>query len=1019
MNLPKLAITYYQFTLILIGLGILVGSYSLLTMPRSEDPKPNFPVFTVVVVYPGTGPEDMEELVVDPIEEAIEELEDIEKVETKIQDGLVIITIDSKFGIDVDDKLNEITREINAVRSDLPDGILSLDIDKFDPNSNVSIMQLAVYSGEASYARLLDIAEDLEYRLEQINGLSGVEIEAEQEEEIRVSLDMQKMANQNISVPQVVGILTSQNTNIPGGNLKSANRSFTIKTSGGFKNLDEIGSTVITSNSGQMVYLRDIADVAFAYEDMRWKGTYLGQQAVFVTLTQEASENVVELTDRVSSAVQEFSETLPPEVQLVTVFQQAEAVQARLSEFLVNLMQGIGLVGLIIFLFLGIRPAVIIMFVIPLSIMLAIAGLDSSGYALQQISIAALVIALGLLVDNGIVVVENIVRFRTLGFSLPQAAYKGTSEVGPAVISSTITTLLAFAPLALLSSGAGEFLRSLPVTVILVLVASLLLALTFTPIFSSRVLGKRTAHSGIIMPFIQRISRKAYIPSLKLALRRPLLFVVGALLFFFGAFALFPYVGISFFPTADKPLLLIEVEAPNGANIDETERAVLYIEEVLQQTPGIKDYASNVGHGNPTVYYNRVGKEYERTHGQVIVNFEEWNPADFYSTLNDLRQAFASYTDATISFTELKNGPPFEAPIEIKVIGDDLAVLRAIAFDVERVLAQSEGTLNVENPLAIAKTDLKVAVDRERASMYGVNILDTDIAVRAGLAGYSVGEVSLDNAEEYPLIVRLPVEEDTRISDLDKIYFATPQNQPVPLRQIAGLEFESTVNEIQHFDFQRSIAVTADVINPDATTTITEQIMAELEKLDVPEGYSLYIAGEYEAQQETFGDLGALLILAMVGIFAVLVLQFRSFKQPLIVFAAVPLAVTGSFIALFIIGWSFSFFAFVGFISLIGIVVNNSIILVDYTNQLMAEGLNKYEAVVKGAETRFIPIILTTTTTILGLLPLTLQATSLWSPLGWTIIGGMISSTFLTLIIVPILYQWFTNSKPAAEVILD
>ncbi len=1009
MKLPEFALKNYHFTLILVALATLVGWFSYQSMPRSEDPKPDFPFYNIVVVYPGAGPIDMEELVVEPIEDAIEEIEDIETVNTSIKDGLVIVNIEATFGVDTEDKLNEITREINAIRTDLPDEIFSLDIIQFDPNIRVNIMQIALYSDSAPYNQLRRIAEDLEYELNKISGISGVDVEAEPQEEIRVSLDFQQMARQNISLQQVIGILQSQNANIPGGNVKSDGKSFTIKTSGGFKSIEAIKKTVISSTNTDLVHLEDIADVRFDYEDLRWMASYMGDKAVYVTLTQKPDENVVTLSEEINGTLSEFQSTLPAGVQLVKVFEQAEAVSIRLSDFFTNLLQGIGLVGLIIFLFFGFRPAAIIMTVIPLSIIIAIAGIDFSGYALQQISIAALVIALGLLVDNGIVVVENILRFRRMGFSLPEAALNGTTEVGSAVISSTVTTVLAFAPLALLNSGAGEFLRSLPVTVILVLIVSLLLALTFTPIISGKLLGKKTEHRGFINPLLKSVAEKSYLPALKLALRRPILFIIGALAFFFTAFALFPYVGVSFFPTADKPMLLIEVDAPNGSNLDVTEEGVLFVESVILQTEGIRDYATNIGHGNPMVYYNRPNTNYELTHGQVLVNFEEWNPQQFYSTLAEFRRQFSAYPDAKITFSELKNGPPFEAPVEIKIIGDDLEILKDIAFEVESIIAETEGTLNVENPLAIAKTNLKVNVDQDRAGLFGVDIFDADVALRASLAGFTVGDITLDNNEEYPMVVRLPIENDAQITDFNKVYFTNRQQQQVPFRQVANLEFESTVNEIQHFDFQRSIAVTADVKNPDETTAITESIITELNTLELPQGYSLYIGGEYEAQQETFGDLGILLILSMLGIFAVLVLQFRSFKQPLIVFAAIPLAVTGSFFALFITGWSFSFFAFVGFISLVGIVVNNSIILVDYSNQLMAQGKSKLEAIQEGAATRFIPIILTTTTTILGLLPLTLSATSLWSPLGWTIIGGMISSTFLTLIIVPILYNWFTS----------
>ena len=1009
MKLPAFALKNHQFTLILVALATLIGWFSFQSMPRSEDPKPDFPFYNIVVVYPGADPIDMEELVVEPIEDALEEIEDIETVNTSIKDGLVVVNVEATFGINTEDKLNEITREINAIKADLPDEIFSLDIVQFDPNIRVNIMQIALYSDATPYNHLRTIAEDLKYELNKISGISGVDVEAEPQEEVRVSLDFQQIAQRNISLQQVIGILQSQNANIPGGNVSSDGKSFTIKTSGGYKTLDQIRNTIISSTNTDLVYLKDVANVRFDYEDLRWKAAYMGKKAIYVTVTQKPDENVVTLSKEINDTLSEFKSTLPVGIELVKVFEQAEAVSIRLSDFFTNLLQGIGLVGLIIFLFFGFRPAAIIMTVIPLSIVIAIAGIDFSGYALQQISIAALVIALGLLVDNGIVVVENILRYRRRGLSLQESALKGTTEVGGAIVSSTITTILAFAPLALLNSGAGEFLRSLPVTVILVLIASLILALSFTPITARKLLGKKTNHKGFINPLLMTIAEKSYVPTLQLAFKRPLLFVVGALIFFFTAFALFPFVGVSFFPTADKPMLLIEVDAPSGANLEVTEAGVAFVEAVLLQTEGIKDYATNIGHGNPMVYYNRPNTNYERTHGQILVNFEQWNPEEFYSTLASFRRQFSSYTNAQITFSELKNGPPFEAPVEIKIIGDDLDILREIAFDVEAIIASTEGTNNVQNPLAIAKTNLKVNINHDRAGLFGVNILDADIALRTSLAGFTVGDVTLNNNEEYPLVVRLPIADEAQITDFHRVYFTGRLQQQIPFRQIANLEFESTVNEIQHFDFQRSIAITADVNNPDETTAITENIIKELNTLELPQGYSLFIGGEYEAQQQTFGDLGILLILSMLGIFAVLVLQFRSFKQPLIIFAAIPLAVTGSFFALFITGWSFSFFAFVGFISLVGIVVNNSIILVDYSNQLMAQGKSKIEAIQEGATTRFTPIVLTTTTTILGLLPLTLSATSLWSPLGWTIIGGMISSTFLTLIIVPILYNWFTS----------
>jgi len=1011
MNIPKLAIHNYRFVFVLIVIGILIGSYALLNMPRSEDPKPDFPVYTIIAVYPGTGPEDMEELIVNPLEDALEEVDEIDQVNTRIEDGLAIIQVDGEFGIDTDEKYDEIVREINAASTELPDDLHSLDILQYSPNKRVSIQQFALVSPKLPYNELNDLAEVLEMKLERISGVSAAEVHAAPQEEIRISLDYQRMAQQHISLKQLIGVLQGNNYLLPGGDVNAGNRSFTIKSSGTYRSLEELKQTVVGSNQAHLVYLKDIAEVDFAYEDLRWKASYMGDKCIYITLTQKDDVNLIHLAEEIQLTADEFSSSLPESVQLYSVFEQAPAVQARIQDFFSNLLQGVFLVGAIILLFLGFRSSIIIVLVIPLSILLAIGSLQQTGFALQQISIAALVIALGLLVDNGIVVLENIVRYIKRGYTVKEAAMLGTQEVSSAIISSTITTLLAFGPLTLLNSGAGEFLRSLPITVILVLCFSLILALSFSPIAAGLFLKPSVHKKRWIDAVLEKVIHRLYRPTLNFALRRSWLTLTIALIIFFGSLMLFPQIGVSFFPTADKALLLIEVETPEGSNVEETDRAVQFVASVLDTTALVKDYVTNAGHGNPTIYYNRVGEEYKKNHGQLLVNFTHWDAEKFYQTLAEFRKAFAHFPAAEITFSELKNGPPFEAPIEIKIIGNHSDTLKRLSFLVEEAITNTEGTLNVKNPLALNKTNLKIDINKDKAAMLNLPLADIDLSIRASLAGLTVDKLTLDDGEEYPLVLRMPVGEHSGIENLEQLYISTQSNTQVPLKQVATVTYESAPKLIQHYDFQRSIAVTSNVVNPDKTTEVTLRLIEKLEQISFPKGYSYYVAGEYEAQQETFGDLGALLILAMVGIFAILVLQFRSLVQPLIIFSAIPLAITGSFVALYLSGWSFSFFAFVGFISLVGIVVNNSIILVDYSNQMVREGKSVIEAVKEAAETRFTPILLTTTTTILGLLPLTLSNTSLWSPLGWTIIGGMISSTFLTLLIVPLLYRWFTRKS--------
>ncbi|MEM9326156.1 MAG: efflux RND transporter permease subunit [Bacteroidota bacterium] len=1013
MKLPRLALKNYQFVLILIGMATYLGVSSIRTMPRNEDPNPAFPIYNVVVIYPGASPEDVEELVVDPLEEELDQLDDVDHITTIIEEGLAIITVEAFFGVDVDEKFDEVLREVKNVEPDLPDEIFSVDVYKFEPNQLTAIQQIALAAPDRSFAEIEAVAEKLENRLERLDGIDNVAVLAYPEEVIKVKLDLQRMSAFNISVSDVAQTLTSQNLNIPAGDLAAGSNAFSVKSSGSFKALDEIGQAVIKAGDGQVVYLKDFAAVEFDYQDDNWIGRHNGHRAVFLTVTQKSGNNLVAIGQAINREMELFETTLPNGYTLSTVFEQAPAVSSRITGFFWNLVQGVILVGVVIFLFLGFRPSVIIMTVIPLSIIIGIGVLDFADYALQQISIAALVIALGLLVDNGIVVVENIQRYLKQGMALREAAIKGTSEVGFAVTSSTVTTLLAFAPLVLLNSGPGEFLRSLPLTVIFVMIISLALALTFTPLVAGRFLkARKVERPRLVDRRLGQFIKGVYVPALRFSLKRGWLIIVTGVVLLVGSASLFPSIGVSFFPTADKPLLLIEVDAPRGSSLEQTDRAVRYVEQALDTIPFVTQHVANVGHGNPTIYYNRSGESYKKYHGQLLVNFERWDPRKFYQTLEALRVKLAAYPDARITFQELKNGPPIEAPIEVRLIGPDLGLMKEAAFEVEQLIANTPGTIDIDNPLRLSKTDLKVRINRDKASMAGVSLAEIDQVMRVGVDGLAIDEVSF-RQDDYDILLQADYASD-RLSELNKIHFSNFQGLQVPLAHLAEFEFLPAIGEIRHYDTERSTSITASLVNPDEAIAKTELLIAELEELELPEGIRYEMGGEYESQQESFGDLGTLLIVALLGIFAVLVLQFRSWTQPLIVFAAIPLAITGSFIALFLTGWSFSFFAFVGFISLVGIVVNNSIILVDYTNQLMNGGMKKSEAILMAAQTRFTPIVLTTLTTILGLVPLTFQATNLWSPLGWTIIGGMISSTLLTLFVVPVLYQWLTRSGQVA-----
>jgi multidrug efflux pump subunit AcrB len=1016
MNLTRLALRNAQFVIILLLVGILLSVQSFISMSRSEDPQVSFPFYLVTTIVPGTSPEDMETLVVDPLEEGLKNLDDIDRIETVILENVAIIQLEATFDIDPDDKLQEVIREVNTVRPNLPSGVSSIKIEQIKPEERVNFLLYAINSNVASYAHLNDFAENLEDRLERVKGISSIDIEANPREEIRVSLDYQRMAALNVSFTQIAGILNSNNANIPGGEVSAGSKSFSIKSTGGYGNIEEIKNTIVAANDNRIVYLKDVADIKFNHEDLLWKAEYSNSKAVFVSLKLKRGVNIIDVDREARAVADEYAKELPPNVKLDLAFEQASAVKQRINAFFINLLQGIALVGLVIMLFLGWRASFIIVTLIPICAILALAILNSAGYGLQQISIAALVLALGLLVDNGIVVIENISRFIKEGFSKAEAARKGTMEVGAAVASSTVTTVLSFFPLSQLGDAAGLFLISLPLTVVFTLVISLILALTFSPIMSKWVLRNHIPDQPTLADkFFRWLSENVYQPVLNFSLRFGALVVTLAIGITIFSVMLFPKIGVSFFPTADKALLLIDIDGPIGNNIDETEKAVNYVEDILDDLEIVTDYTSSVGNGNPQVFYNRIPKTRQKNHGQVMANLKEWENKSFYTTIANLRKKFAEFPGARITVEELKNGAPTN-PFEIRILGDDLKLQKQMAQQVEDVMRSTEGIININNPLSRNKTELVVKLDKEKAGLLNISHLDFDRIVRASLNGLQIDNITIGE-DDYALVLRMPFTDEPNVEDFKKIYITNRLGAQVPLSHVAEVKFEGAPSVLRHYDLNRFARVIASAVNLDETIPMTFDLIEKLDALNWPPGFSYEVGGEFEEQQQTFGSLGIILGLAMIGIFAVLVLQFRSVLQPFIVFVAILLALSGSFVALYLSGWPFSFFAFVGLISLMGIVVNNSIIMVDYMNQLMNDGIEKRKAIIKGSITRLKPILLTTLTTILGLLPLALKKTNQWSPLCMTIIGGMISSTILTLIVVPVIYNWFTRDREVEEVL--
>ena len=558
-----------------------MGINAYLAMPRMEDPIVDFPSFNVVAVYPGASPEDVESQVVDPIEEALNELDDVEDIIAEILDGVGIIRVEFEFGVDADEKFDDVQSKVAEVRGDLPESLYDLDVTK-NSTSTVSIYQLALVSNTASYKTLDAEGERVKKTIEKVSGVRKAEVLAVPEQELRIALDPTKMKEMNISIDDVERAIQSNNANIPGGAVKVSNKLFNIKTSGAYNDISEVQNTVVGAYMGKLIYLKNIASVFFDYEDENYHARYNGDRSVVVTVQQKEGYNIFDIAAPIEEKLAQLE--LAEDIELKYVFNQAAGVKERVSGFMNNLLQGILLVGAIIFLVLGFRSASIVMMAIPLSILMGLFVVNAFGFGLQQMSIAGLVVALGLLVDNSIAIIENVERFLSLGYTKKEAAIKGTQQLVAPMASATITTMFAFIPIIMMPDETGAFIKAMPVTVISALAASLLIAITLTPFLASLILkerkegtlpnedtvAKKTAKGEGTFAFrqMQRFVQGPYRKVINWALRNRTLTLGFAALSFVGSMMLFPLVGVSFFPKAEKPLFRITVNLPKGSNID-------------------------------------------------------------------------------------------------------------------------------------------------------------------------------------------------------------------------------------------------------------------------------------------------------------------------------------------------------------------------------------------------------------------------------------------------------------------
>src|SRR5688572_23607797 len=890
MSFLEFPIRRYQFTMVAFLCLVALGFYAFKNVPREEDPYFKIPGFTIAAIYPGADPKDLERLVAKPIEDRLAALDDVLKMETSIRDGVSFTAIEFLASTDADKKYDEVTRELNALRPEFPPETQFI-VRKFSPGL-VNTVQIALVSDEAPYRELEDYARELKDRLKTVDGVRTAESWAYPERELRIAVDLKRMSELNIVPAQVINAVQSENANIPAGFLDLGARSFSLKTSGSYASLDQVSDTVVASVEGRIVRIRDVAEVSWNTSAYSYTGRFNGKRAVFVTANQKDGYNILDVRERVMATAGRFAEDLPKRIRLEVGFDQSQNVSSRLNRLYIDFGIAISLV-LLTLLPLGWRAAGIVMVSIPLSLSFGLACLYFLDYSLNQLSIAGFVVALGLLVDDSIVVVENISRHLRMGYSRVQAALAGTRQIFVAILGCTATLILAFLPLMALPGGPGKFIRVLPVTVVACITGSLFIAVFIIPFIASRVLKEHEdPHGNRVLQRVMDAIHRYYRPALHYCLARPkataVVSIGGSVLL---SAALVPVIGSSLFPKADTPQFLIQVDSPNGTSLSETDRALRVVEDELAKMPEVKGWFANLGYGNPQIYYNHIQRNNAANYAEVFVQLHEYDTDETPQRLQLLRERLERYPGAHIYVKEFQNGPPISAPISVRVIGSDLNVIEQLSHKVEDLVKATPGTRDVKNPLNVARTNLKLRIDSRKAQQLGVQTAELDRAVRLSVAGVPVGTYKESTGEQYPIVVRTPISQQAEFAALEQVRVPTLSGATLPLSQLATVEFEKAPTLIQRFNRERAMTIDADAAKGYNIKELTHQITAQLDQLDWPRGYRYSLGGESEASAQAFGGIGIAIIVAIFGIFAILVLEFGNFKSTLIVLTVVPLEI--------------------------------------------------------------------------------------------------------------------------------
>lgn len=1011
MNFVKSSLKYPQVTLSVLLLVFAVGVYSLLNMPRREDPKITVRQGLVLAYFPGANSAQVEDQVTKKLEQYLFQFEEIRKDKTysTSQDGMVVVNVELGENVKNPDVFwSKLRHQLLVARQvDFPKGVRGPIVNS--DFGDTEALVIGIESDKATYAQLKEYTQKLEDVLRTVKSVSKIKRIGEQKEQITVTSSSEKLSQYNVKLSSVVQVLQSQNVISPTGDIKTATSQTPLYTSGYYNTENEIANQIVgASKTGELIRLGDIAQVNREYAEPTSKTTVNGRNAMMLAIQMQEGNNIVKFGEEVNAKLAEVEKLLPADVTLTTIVNQPKLVDENITHFIREFFLAIFSVVIVVILLLPIRIAAVAAMAIPMTIAVTFALLNAFGIELHQVSLAALIVVLGMVVDDAIVIADNYVELLDEGIDRWTAAWRSATDLVIPVLAATVTIIASFMPMVILTGSVGEFIHALPITVAIALAASFIVAMILTPLlcytFIKKGLHDHSAEESDKKKRITLLDRmqNGYNAALEWCVRHSALTISVSLLTV--VLSLFVYQGIKqkFFPAAERNQFVIELWMPTGTKLDQTNQAILKAEKLVKGDPRVTSYATFTGTSAPRFYYNFSPEVPVTNYAQILINTTDEKTAEAFAHELEGKVA-ALIPEGSPQVKLMQQGSPYKSPVEVRIVGDDVARLKAIGLQIQEILKNAKGS-------AMVRPDF-------REDYYGISIQLKDEANKLGFTtgsisqmvytGFNGAPISTMYEGNNPLDIVFRLDERNRQSsdNLENIYLASPVTDAnVPLRQIADLKPQWQTGKIMHRNGVRTLTILSETEDDVLPAELVKEVKDKISDIPLPAGYRIEYGGEQFNKNETFSQMMVVLVISLVLIFFILLFQFRSLKEAALVMLTIPLSLFGALMGLYITHNNFGFTAFVGLISLSGIVVRNAIILVDHTNELLGHGMDIRTAAIESGKRRLRPIFLTAMAAAIGVLPMILSGSPMWSPLASVIAVGVIWSMVMALLTVPVLY---------------